>query len=133
MNILEVLDSFSPTQLSNGEIKMHCPFKENHSVDSQGRKQMFVNSDLNRYHCFSCGAKGLATKLLTGKLGVPLSDAIEIVQLENFGDSFTPFEEQESIEPNAREWIPDHLINFDEAPIEFLERGFLPNLLQPDP
>lgn len=85
-DLIDVLAEYNPKILYNGQVRMMCPFRENHEgkksyASGYGEKSMFVSQDMNVYHCFSCGAKGKATKLLTNKFGLSYYDAVEYVSL----------------------------------------------------
>lgn len=87
MEIIEILERSNPKQLGNGQIRSECPFRENHegiyaSSTGDGSKSFFVSPSINRYHCFSCGAKGKLTKLLTTKYEVPFFEAIKFIRIE---------------------------------------------------
>ena len=66
-SLLEIFAEFSPKVLSNGQIRMMCPFRDNHP-DGSGQMSFFINPSINAYHCFSCGAKGNLIRLLTTQL-----------------------------------------------------------------
>lgn len=51
-SLTEILSDFSPQLMSNGQIRMECPFRENHT-DGSGRMSFFVSPDINAYHCFA--------------------------------------------------------------------------------
>jgi DNA primase len=84
--LLKILSEYNeaPELLSSGQIRLHCPFKHLHSIDSRKRKQMFFTPAINAYHCFSCGSKGRLTKLLTEHYGVPFYEAVEMVHIEQY-------------------------------------------------
>lgn len=60
----------------NGEYNGQCPFRENHAY--VGSASFNVNLAKNRYHCFSCGAKGYASVLLRNQYGITVSEILEI-------------------------------------------------------
>lgn len=84
MRLLEILKHHSATLQSSGQIVMQCAFPENHSTESQSRKQMYLSPDINAYHCFSCGAKGKLTSLLAVKFDVPYFEALEMVRIDTY-------------------------------------------------
>ena len=51
-NLLDIFSEFSPQLMSNGQIRMECPFRENHT-DGSGKMSFFVSPDINAYHCFA--------------------------------------------------------------------------------
>lgn len=114
--LLEIFEEFSPKQLSNGQIRMKCPFRDNHT-DGSGKMSFFVNPDINAYHCFSCGEKGNLIKLLTTRFDVSYFDAVELVKL-------TPPERKEK-----RGYELDIIWDFT-PPREFLSRGLTKETLQ---
>lgn len=84
--ILKVLEDFNPKVYKENNIRMMCPFRENHSGNKsighgEGQESFFLSLDKNVYHCWSCGVKGKATFLLTKKFDVPFYDAVEMVNL----------------------------------------------------
>lgn len=80
LSLLDIFSEYNPRKMVNGQIRMMCPFTENHK-DGSGRMSFFATPDKNAYHCFSCEAKGSLTRLLTKHFEVPLFDAIELVNL----------------------------------------------------
>lgn len=79
MDLLKRLGEWLPEPLSNGQIKMQCPFVEKHTRDSQKRKQMFITPEINGYHCFSCKSHGKLSTLLTRKFGMGVFEALGYV------------------------------------------------------
>ena len=124
---MEVFAEYSPKMLSSGEINMQCPFRENHSEDSQKRRQMNVNPDKNMYHCFSCGKRGTVVALLTTKFEIPLDMAVTLVT-EKFVEEITKEPEKETYECVTH--VPDHILSWDTQPMEFIKRGFSVDLLK---
>ena len=43
-DLLEVFKDFNPQKMTNGQIRMECPFRENHP-DGSGRMSFFVSPD----------------------------------------------------------------------------------------
>ena len=87
MELLKILEYHNPKQLSNGQIRTECPFRENHegiyaASTGDGSKSFFISPNINSYHCFSCGAKGKLTKLLSSKFEVPFFEAVKYIRLE---------------------------------------------------
>lgn len=105
-----IFKDYSPVQLSNGQIRMECPFRENHP-DGSGRMSFFVSPDINAYHCFSCGAKGNLVKLLTARFKVNYFEAMGLVH----HSEHTP-------EPKAFDL--DVMWDFNKPPKEFLKRKY---------
>lgn len=52
ISLMEVFSEFSPKLMSNGQIRMECPFRENHT-DGSGTMSFFATPDMNAYHCFA--------------------------------------------------------------------------------
>jgi len=91
MTLEEILKHNSPRLLSNGQIRIKCPYRENHSdgaLTGGGEMSMFLTPDGNMFHCFSCGAKGKLTSLLTAKFNLDYFEAIELVSLVNYKEVF---------------------------------------------
>lgn len=131
MNILTILDKhgLSPKQLSSGEIRMRCPFRENHK-DGSGAMSTFLNTEKNLWHCFSCGQKGTAIQLLTTKLGVSFEDAIELVELGSISDYYSPYDVKDIEIIDAAVYVPDEAISWSKHPKVFLDRKFPTSLLK---
>lgn len=51
-SLLEIVAEWNPKLLSSGQIRMECPFRENHS-DGSGMQSFFMSPDINAYHCFA--------------------------------------------------------------------------------
>ena len=114
-DLMDVLSPYSPRLLSSGQIRMECPFRENHT-DGSGRQSFFLSPDINAYHCFSCGVKGSIIRLLTTKFGVGYFTAVEYVRLTEYVSEKKPFELD--IHWNIK--LPD----------SFLKRGFHKDVLE---
>ena len=108
-DLLDVLNDFSPKLLSSGDIRMACPFRENHK-DGSGRMSFFISPGKGVYHCFSCGAKGSAVNLLTTMFRVPYFEAVEYIRLVEYAKKKEVFDLDIS-------WVI-------EPPKAFLNRGF---------
>ena len=80
LSLLDIFSSFEPRLMSNGQIRMRCPFRENHK-DGSGNVSFFVTPSMNVYHCFSCRSKGNVVRLLTSRFDVGYFDAVELVKL----------------------------------------------------
>ena len=85
-SLLDIVKAHSPDIQANGQIRMQCPFRENHegkyaAASGDGSKSFFISPDINAYHCFSCKEKGKATVLLQKRFGIPYFTAIEYVTL----------------------------------------------------
>lgn len=110
LDLLHTFSEYSPQVMSNGQIRMMCPFRENHA-DGSGQMSFFVSPNINAYHCFSCKAKGNLVRLLTSKFGVGYFDAVEAVQITEYT-------------PEKPEFDLDVVWDFNKAPEEFTDRGF---------
>lgn len=115
MDLLIIFKDFSPKVLVNGQIRMTCPFRENHIGKSSfaagdGSNSFFATPDSNTYHCFSCKAKGTLVRLLTTVFGASYYDAVEAVKLGE-------------VEVKSKKEFELSTFWKVEAPIEFLDRG----------
>lgn len=117
LDLLRIFSEFSPTKMSNGQIRMECPFRENHK-DGSGRMSFFASPEINAYHCFSCGAKGNLVNLLTTRFKIGYFEASSAVHLEEF----KPKEE--------KVFDFDVVWDFNKPPKEFLKRGFTEETLR---
>ena len=108
--LIKIFEGFSPKTLHNGQIRMECPFRENHS-DGSGRMSFFVSPQINAYICFSCNAKGNLVKLLTTRFKVGYFEAVGMVRLEDYT-------------PEKKEFDLDLVWDFSKAPKEFIDRGY---------
>lgn len=118
MDLLEVLKDFEPTRMANGQIRCMCPFRENHP-DGSGRMSFFLNPDIGAFHCFSCGAKGSAVRLLTREFGVNYFDAVELVNLSGILES-----------KKAKADFDLDIVWKMQPPEYFLKRGYKPSTLR---
>ena len=109
--LMRVFKDYNPTQMSNGQVRMECPFREHHT-DGSGRMSFFATPKINAYHCFSCGAKGNLVKLMTSRFGVNYFEAVEMVQFEDYTRKETP------------EFDLDLIWDFNKSPKEFIGRGY---------
>lgn len=116
LSLMEIFKDYSPVQMSNGQIRMECPFRENHS-DGSGRMSFFVSPDINAYHCFSCGAKGNLVKLLTTRFKVNYFEAVGLVR-------FTEYKKEKV------EFDLDVMWDFHKSPEEFMHRGYSKDTLE---
>lgn len=107
---MEIFDDFSPQLMSNGQIRMECPFRENHE-DGSGKMSFFVSPDINAYHCFSCHSHGNLVRLLTTMFKVNYFEAISMVRLTDY-------------KPEKKEFDLDIIWDMDNSPKEFLDRGY---------
>lgn len=96
--------------MSNGQIRMECPFRDNHA-DGSGKMSFFVSPEINAYHCFSCGAKGNLVRLLTVHFKVNYFEAMSMVKLTDYT-------------PTKKEFDLDVMWDMNEPPKEFLRRGY---------
>lgn len=110
--LMSIFESNDPTKMSNGQIRMMCPFRENHK-DGSGRMSFFVSPDINAYHCFSCGAKGSLINLLTTKFKVNYFEAVEFVRLNDYDEH----KEEKSFDL-------DLIWDYNKPPKEFLDREY---------
>ena len=100
------------TFLSNGQIRMPCVFKEKHTAvgAGDGSSSLFINPQINAYHCFSCGSKGTAVNLFHS-LKVPIKEilrSVTISKLPTVVDKESSFRYTLNLNP----------------PAQFLARGF---------
>lgn len=109
-SLLEILADYSPQLMSNGQIRMECPFRENHP-DGSGRMSFFVSPDINAYHCFSCHTHGNLVKLLTTRFKVNYFDAVGMVRLTDYA-------------PEKTEFDLDVMWDMNKPPAEFVCRGY---------
>lgn len=116
LSLENILADHSPKLLGNGQIRMECPFRENHP-DGSGRMSFFLSPELNSYHCFSCHAKGSLIKLLTTKFSVGYFEAVGMVRLSTY-------------EKESKEFDLDIRWNTSIFPKEFIERGYLKDTLK---
>lgn len=110
LTLLEVFKDYSPQVMSNGQIRMECPFRDKHK-DGSGRMSFFVSPDINAYHCFSCKSKGNLVRLLTTRFKVNYFEAVGMVRLTEY-------------KPEKKEFDLDTLWNINEMPDEFIKRGY---------
>lgn len=132
--LYKIIQEYSPRVMHNGEYRMMCPYRENHIIGKgvgDGSKSFFINPEKNVFTCFSCGASGNLMRLLTTKLGMSFSDAIEVVTLENVPLEYEPYEDYESIEEvRLPEFQPPHIIDFSRQPRKYIRRGFSREVLR---
>lgn len=76
--LLRITAKNNPELLTSGQVKMKCPFRENHKVNL-GRDSMFLSPDINRYHCFSCREKGKLSELLVKFFDIDIYAALDLV------------------------------------------------------
>lgn len=110
LTLMEVFKEYSPQKMSNGQIRMMCPFRDNHT-DGSGMYSFFVSPEINAYHCFSCGEHGNLLRLLTRVFKVNYFEAIEMVNLTDYHKEHTEFD-------------MDVMWDYNKPPREFLKRGF---------
>lgn len=116
VSLLGALKDFSPTLMSNGQIRMECPFRENHA-DGSGRMSFFASPSINAYHCFSCGAKGNLVKLLTTRFKMNYFDAMGLVHYDE-------------TERKSASFDLDIIWDFNNPPKEFLRKGYSKDTLK---
>lgn len=115
-NLLDILSEFSPQSMSNGQLRMECPFRENHE-DGSGKMSFFVSPDINAYHCFSCNCHGNLVRLLTTKFKVNYFEAMTMVRLTEY-------------KPEKKEFDLDVMWDFNTPPEEFIRRGYSKDCLK---
>ena len=115
-SLLDIFSEFSPQLMNNGQIRMECPFRDNHE-DGSGRMSFFVSPDINGYHCFSCHAHGNLVRLLTTKFGVNYFEAMSMVRLTEYT-------------PEKKEFDLDVMWYMDRLPKEFIDRGYTKDCLR---
>lgn len=109
VDLMSVFADYSPQVMSNGQIRMECPFRENHP-DGSGKMSFFATPNINGYKCFSCGCHGNLVRLLTTRFGVNYFEAMNSVNLTDYA-------------PERKEFDLDVMWDFNSPPEEFLERG----------
>ena len=114
--LMDIFKDYSPQLMSNGQIRMECPFREKHK-DGSGQMSFFVSPDINAYHCFSCKSKGNLVKLLTTRFKVNYFEAVGMVRLTEYT-------------PKKKEFDLDIMWNPNELPKEFLDRGYKKDTLR---
>lgn len=114
--LLEIFDDYSPRIMSNGQIRMECPFRDKHK-DGSGNMSFFASPDINAYHCFSCKSKGNLVSLLTTKFGVNYFEAVGMVRLTDYT-------------PEKKVFDLDLIWDIHKAPEEFLSRGYTRDTLK---
>lgn len=124
VDLIQRLDDWSPRMMANGEVRMMCPYRENHT-SGNGQMSFFLSPSKNRFFCFSCGKGGLASNVLTTRLGLTLSEALDSVQLFN--------EEEEVIKLRAGDDLPEYALDRPisiKPPKAYLKRGFTEETLR---
>lgn len=114
-SLLDIFSEHSPRLLSSGQIRMECPFRENHE-DGSGKQSFFISPDINAVHCFSCGYKGSLVRLLTTKFDIGYFKAVEYVNLSDFVREKKEFELD--------------IVWKQKPPRPFLKRGFTKDTLK---
>lgn len=109
-SLLSVFADYNPRLMSNGQIRMMCPFRENHP-DGGGRMSFFATPEINGYLCFSCGSHGNLARLLNKDFGVSYFEALSMVRLSDY-------------KKEKAEFDLDVIWDFRVPPKEFLERGY---------
>lgn len=109
-SLIDIFADFSPQVMSNGQIRMECPFRDNHT-DGSGKMSFFVSPDINAYHCFSCHSHGNLVRLLTTVFKVNYFDAVGMVRFSDYT-------------PKKSEFDLDVIWSFKKFPEEFIERGY---------
>lgn len=98
-----------PKQMSNGQIRIKCPIRDNHK-DGSGQMSCFVSPDKNAWHCFSCHEHGNLIHLLTKQFGVNYFEAVGLVRLTDYT-------------PEKKEFDLDLMWDVNVPPAEYLSRG----------
>lgn len=96
--------------MSNGQIRMECPFRDSHE-DGSGKMSFFATPDINAYHCFSCHAHGNLVRLLTTMFKVNYFEAMSMVRLTDY-------------KAEKKEFDLDIMWDMNKPPKEFLSRGY---------
>lgn len=115
-SLMDIFSDYSPRLMGNGQIRMECPFRENHS-DGSGRMSFFVTPRINAYHCFSCNVHGNLVKLLTSRFKVPYFEAVEMVNLTDYT-------------PEHDDFGLDIIWDLNILPRQFLDRGYTKECLK---
>lgn len=108
--LMDIFKEFSPQLMTNGQIRMECPFRDKHP-DGSGRMSFFVSPDKNAYHCFSCKSHGNLIRLLTTVFKVNYFEAASMV-------NFVEYKKE------AKEFDLDVMWDMNKIPHEFRKRGF---------
>lgn len=82
-DLVDILSVYSPKLLSNGQIRMECPHRENHK-DGSGKMSFFISPEINAYHCFSCKEHGNLVRLLTTHFHVNYFEVVKLVKLTDY-------------------------------------------------
>lgn len=117
-NLVDIFSEagLEPKQMSNGQFRMKCPFRDNHK-DGSGQMSFFVTPDMNSYHCFSCHEHGNLIRLLTTVFGVNYFEAVGMVRLSDHT-------------PEKKDFDLDIFWDVDQPPEEFLSRGLTEETLK---
>lgn len=102
--------------MSNGQIRMECPFRDKHR-DGSGQMSFFVSPEINAYHCFSCKSKGNLIRLLTTFFKVNYFEAVGMVHLTDYV-------------PEKKEFDLDLMWDVNKPPREFTKRGYSKDTLK---
>ena len=116
LDLLSVFADYSPQVMSNGQIRMECPFRENHP-DGSGRMSFFATPNINGYKCFSCGCHGNLVRLLTTRFKVNYFESMNSVNLTDYS-------------PCKKEFDLDVMWDFKNPPKEFIGRGITSKTLR---
>lgn len=116
INLLDIFKDYSPQIMTNGQIRMECPFRDKHP-DGSGKQSFFISPDINAYHCFSCKSKGNLVRLLTTVFKVNYFEAMEVVKLTDYT-------------PVKKEFDLDVIWDIKNPPKEFLSRGYSKEVLK---
>ena len=109
-DLLTIFESYSPQLMSNGQIRMECPFRDKHT-DGSGKMSFFISPDINAYHCFSCHSHGNLVRLLTTVFKVNYFEAMSMVRLTEY-------------KSEKKDFDLDLMWDFRKLPKEFLDRGY---------
>lgn len=116
ISLMDIFSDFSPQLMSNGQIRMECPLRENHA-DGSGKMSFFASPDINAWHCFSCGAHGNLVRLLTTRFKINYFEAVGMVRLTDY-------------HPDKKEFDLDLMWDMNKSPEEFLLRGYTKECLK---
>lgn len=115
-SITEILADYGirPRPSHPGQYRGKCCFRENHR-DNSGRKSLFLSTEQNWYHCFSCGESGTLLDLLTSsKFNMKVFDALDHINTLSFEDNNDTKKEPKHVEY----YLPV------KPPTYYLDRGF---------
>ena len=104
VDLMSVFADYSPQVMSNGQIRMECPFRENHP-DGSGKMSFFATPNINGYKCFSCGCHGNLVRLLTTRFGVNYFEAMNSVNLTDYAPERKEFDLDVMWDFKNKKWV----------------------------